>query len=192
MRLLKVSLTLLVVFTLATGAFTQTATSSLRGTVMDPKGGVIPGATVTLKNPAQGTTRDTKTDDRGEYQFQQVPPATYDVTATAANVGTITQKGVKLLVATPATLDLTVKLSGASTTVEVQAVAPIVNTTDASIGNAFDNQKILNLPFEGRNPVEILSLQPGVAYTGPSDNNVDIRNDSRNGAVNGERSDQNN
>ena len=83
MRLLKVSLTLLVVFTLATAAFTQTATSSLRGTVMDPKGAVIPGATVTLKNAAQGFSREVKTDDRGEYQFQQVPPATYDVTATS-------------------------------------------------------------------------------------------------------------
>src|SRR4051812_31300307 len=192
MRLLKISLTLLVVLTLATAAFAQTATSSLRGTVMDPQGGVIQGATVTLKNPAQGTTRETKSDDRGEYQFQQVPPATYDVTATAANVGSVTQKGVKLLVATPATLDLTVKLSGASTTVEVLATAPIVNTTDASIGNAFDTQKILNLPFEGRNPVEILSLQPGVTYTGPADNNINTNFDSRNGAVNGERSDQNN
>ena len=193
MRLLKVSLTLLVVFTLATAAFTQTATSSLRGTVMDPKGAVVPGATVTLKNPSQGTSRDTKSDDRGEYQFQQVTPATYDVTATAANIGTVTQKGVKLLIATPTTLDLTVKLSGASTTVEVTAAAPIINTTDASIGNAFDTQKILNLPFEGRNPVEILSLQPGVAYTGPTDNqSINPNFDSRAGAVNGERSDQNN
>src|SRR5947209_7185291 len=106
MRLLKVSLTLLVVFTLAIAAFTQTATSSLRGTVMDPKGAIVPGATVTLKNPAQGTARETKSDANGEYQFQQVPPSTYDVTATASNVGTVTQKGVRLAVGTPETLDL--------------------------------------------------------------------------------------
>src|SRR5712675_2314655 len=137
MRLLKVSLTLLVVLTLATAAFTQTATSSLRGTVMDPRGAVIPGATVTLKNLAQGFSREAKTDEKGEYQFQQVPPALYDVIATAPNIGSVTQKGVRLLVATASTLDLTVKLS-ASTTVEVQATAPIVNTSDASIGNAFD------------------------------------------------------
>src|SRR4051812_26715563 len=191
MRLLKVSLTLLVVFTLTTAVFSQTATSSLRGTVMDPKGGVIPGATVTIKNTAQGFSREAKTDDRGEYQFQQVPPAVYDVTATAPNIGSVTQKGVKLLVATASTLDLTVKLSS-STTVEVQATAPIVNTSDASIGSAFDTQKILSLPIEGRDPVAILSLQPGVAYTGPSDNHIDQTNDSRNGAVNGERSDQSN
>src|SRR3954471_9894964 len=113
MRLLKASLILLVVFTLATAAFTQTATSSVRGTVMDPKGGVIPGATVTLKNPAQGFSREAKTDDRGEYQFQQVPPATYDITATAPSVGTLSRK-VQLLVSTPATLDLTVKLTAST------------------------------------------------------------------------------
>jgi hypothetical protein len=191
MRLLKVSLTLLVVFTLATAAFTQTATSSLRGTVMDPKGAVIPGATVTLKNASQGFSRDVKTDDRGEYQFLQVPPSTYDVSVTAANVGTTTQKGVRLLVGTPATLDLTVKLS-ASTTVEVVATAPVVNTTDASIGTAFSAEKIQSLPIQDRRAENLLSLQPGVTYTGPSDNGVDNNFDSRNGAVAGARSDQTN
>jgi len=137
MRLLKVSLTLLVVFTLATAAFTQTATSSLRGTVMDPKGGVIPGSTVTLKNPTQGVSRETKTDGNGEYQFQQVTPSTYDVTASAPNVGNVTKR-VQLLVSTPVTLDLTVKVT-ASTTVEVTATAQVVNTTDATIGTAFSN-----------------------------------------------------
>src|SRR5256885_3872392 len=100
MRLLKVSLTLLVVFTLAIAAFTQTATSSLRGTVMDPKGAVVPGATVKITNPAQGVSRETKTDASGEYTFQQVPPSTYDITAAAPNVGTMTQKSVKLAVRT--------------------------------------------------------------------------------------------
>jgi hypothetical protein len=188
MRLLKVSVCLLVVLTLTTAAFSQTATSSLRGTVMDPKGGVIPGATVTLKNAAQGFSRDAKTDDRGEYQFQQVPPATYDVTATAANVGTISRK-IQLLVSTPATLDLTLKVT-ASTTVEVTASAPVVNTTDATIGNAFSNERIQSLPIQDRGAENLLSLQPGVAYTGPSDNQIDRNFDSRNGAVAGARSDQ--
>src|SRR3954447_23927814 len=145
MRLLKISLTLLVVFTLAIAAYTQTATSSLRGTVMDPKGAVVPGATVKIANSAQGFSRETTADDRGEYQFQQVPPSTYDVTATAPNVGTVTRK-VQLLVSTPASLDLTLKLT-ASTTVEVTAAAPVVNTTDATIGNAFSNEKIQSLPI---------------------------------------------
>src|SRR3954469_17537250 len=191
MRLLKVSLTLLVVLTLATAAFTQTATSSLRGTVMDPKGAVVPGATVTIKNPAQGTSRETKTDANGEYQFQQVPPAKYDITVSSPNMGTTTQKGVRLAVGTPTTLDISMKVS-ASTTVEVVATAPVVNTTDAQIGTAFSAEKIQSLPIQDRRAENLLSLQPGVTYTGPPDNGVDQNFDSRNGAVAGARSDQTN
>jgi hypothetical protein len=189
MRLLKVSLTLLVVLTLATAAFTQTGTTSLRGTVMDPKGAVIPGATVKLSDPSRGFSREATTNDRGEYQFLQLPPSTYNITATAANVGTVTQKGLQLLVSTPATVDLTMKLT-ASTTVEVTASAPIVNTTDATIGTAFSNEHIQSLPIQDRGAENLLSLQPGVTYTGPSDNDVDKNFDSRNGAVAGARSDQ--
>src|SRR4051812_8222336 len=189
MRLLKVSLTLLVVLTLATAAFTQTGTTSLRGTVMDPKGAVVPGATVKLSDPSRGFSREAATNDRGEYQFLQLPPSTYNITATAANVGTVSQKGLQLLVSTPATVDLTIKLS-ASTTVEVTASAPIVNTTDATIGTAFSNEHIQSLPIQDRGAENLLSLQPGVTYTGPSDNGVDANFDSRNGAVAGARSDQ--
>src|SRR5690242_13363852 len=115
MRSLRLCVSLLVVLTLTTIAFAQTATSSLRGTVTDPKGAVVPGATVTLKNASQGFSRETKTDANGEYSFQQVPPSTYDLTATATNVGTIAKK-VQLLVSTPETVDLTLKVT-ASTTV---------------------------------------------------------------------------
>src|SRR5437868_3140677 len=115
MRLLKVSLTLLVVFTLAIAAFAQTATSSLRGTVADPKGAVIPGATVKLNSPSTGYSRTVTTNDSGEYQFLQVKPGRYDVSAVAKDMGSATQKGVQLLVSQPSTLDFTMKPS--STTV---------------------------------------------------------------------------
>ena len=75
----------------------------------------------------------------------------------------------------------TVTVTGAS--------AAILNSTDATLGNNFDSRQILQLPSEGRNPVELLSLQPGVTYTG---NNVDPTSDSRGGSVNGARSDQTN
>ena len=68
-----------------------------------------------------------------------------------------------------------------------EGVGPTVNTTDATIGNAFDSHQILALPFEGRDAAAVLSSQPGIAFIG---NNVDDRFDTRNGAVNGGRSDQ--
>jgi len=103
-------------------------------------------------------------------------------------MGTSTRKGVQLLISQPATLDFNMKPSS-TTVVEVVGTAPPINTTDATIGNAFNTQQILALPFEGRNAVEILSLQPGVAYTG---NKTENTFDSRNGSVNGARQDQTN
>ena len=90
----------------------------------------------------------------------------------------------------PATLDLEVEVQVASVTVEVTGVAPVVNTTDATLGNVFTSQQLQALPSEGRDPVAILSLQPGVTYIGGD--NIDQTNDSRGGSVSGARSDQSN
>jgi hypothetical protein len=172
-------------------SWAQTATTSLRGTISDGKGAVLPGSTVTLTNPQTAFTRTTKTDGQGAYQFLQVTPGTYTVTATAAGFGIEQRQGVELLVSVPATLNLAMQVQGQTVTVEVTGQAAQVNTTDASIGNAFGARQLLELPFEGRNPVEILSLQPGVTYTGNLDSNGTDKNvDSRAGAVNGSRGDQ--
>jgi hypothetical protein len=173
--------------------FAQNATTSVHGTVQDPKGGVIPGATVHLGSAATGYKRDVTSGPDGAYQILQIPPGTYDVTADAKNVGKVEVKGVRLLVNQPTTLDLTVQLAGQTTTIEVRGEAPTVNTQDATIGHAFNTQQIMSLPFEGRNAVEILSLQPGVVYTNPTQGTgINTGFDSRNGSVNGGRSDQTN
>jgi hypothetical protein len=172
-------------------SWSQTATTSLRGTVSDSKGAVLPEATVTLTNPETSFSRATKTDGQGAYQFLQVTPGNYTVTASATGFATEKREGVELVVSVPATLNLMMRVQGQDITVEVTAEATQVNTTDASIGNAFGLKQIMELPFEGRNPVEILSLQPGVTYTGNLDANGTNRDvDSRAGAVNGSRSDQ--
>jgi hypothetical protein len=81
------------------------------------------------------------------------------------------------------------QVKGATEVVEVSGEAPMVNTTDASQGNVFNSTQLINLPAEGRDPVSILSLQPGVTYIGQA---VDQANDSRGGSVAGARSDQTN
>jgi hypothetical protein len=187
--------TLLVGFFLAVSilASAQSATTSLRGTITDPKGAVLQGATVTLNNPATGYSRTTKSGNDGAYQFLEVPPATYTLTVTATGFATLKEEGVRLMVSTPATLNFTVAVQGQSVTVEVSGTAPLVNTTDATLGHAFGAEKIENLPFEGRDPVGILSLQPGVVFIAPSDNTqISQDSDSRGGSVNGARSDQTN
>src|SRR5947209_12158869 len=174
---------------ISTFVWAQTAATSLRGTIIDPKGAVMSGVTVTLNNPATGFSRTTKSGNDGVYQFIEVPPATYVMTENAAGFAPLKQEKVLLQVNQPATLDITMSVKGTTEVVEVSSQAPLVNTQDASMGHAFTTEQILSLPFEGRDPAGILSLQPGVAYTGNSQA-LDPTNDSRSGSVAGGRSDQ--
>jgi hypothetical protein len=169
----------------------QTGTTSLRGVVRDAKEAVLPDATVTINDPQSGFSRTMKTNGQGEYQFLQLPPSTYTVTVNAQGFGTLRQEKVELLVAVPSTLNVTMQVKGQVVTVEVTGEGTHVNTTDATMGNAFDTKQIQELPFEGRNPVEMLSLQAGVTYTSPTSGTaINNLTDTRSGAVNGGRSDQ--
>ena len=176
---------------LSVSAFAQSATSSLRGTIADSKGLVVAGATATLTNGATGFSRSTTTNDQGVYQFLEVPPAGYVLTVTAAGFATTKRENVVLEVSTPATVNLTLQVQGGSVIVDVTGEAPMVNTVDASLGNTFNARQLTDLPSEGRDPVTILSLQPGVTYIGNTTNDQQM-SDSRGGAVNGARSDQTN
>ena len=167
----------------------QSATTSLRGTIADAKGAVLSGASVTLDNKSTGFSRSTQTDDQGIYQFLEVPPATYVLTITAAGFATTKRENLVLQVSSPATVNLALQVQGGSVIVDVSGEAPQVNTQDATLGNNFNARQLTDLPSEGRDPVSILSLQPGVVYLG---NQVDQNDDSRGGAVNGARSDQTN
>lgn len=185
--------TLLVGFflTLSTLVLAQTATTSLRGTVYDAKGAVVSGATITITNPATGFRRTSKSDGQGNYQFLELPPAKYNLTADSPGFATLTQSGLELQVATPANLNINMQVTGGTVKVEVSSTAPLVNTQDASMGHAFGADQIADLPFEGRDPAGILSLQTGVVFTGNS-THISSASDSRAGAVNGARSDQTN
>ncbi len=187
--------TLFVVVSLAFSilSIAQTATTSLRGTVTDPKGAVLPGATVAVTDKQNGYSRTVTSDGHGEYQFLQLPPSTYTVTVNSKGFAELKQEGVQLLVSVPSTLDFAMQVQGQTVTVEVSGEAAHVNTTDATMGNAFESRQIVELPFEGRNPVEILSLQAGVTYTNPTSGTaVNNMVDTRAGATNGGRSDQTN
>jgi len=183
----------LLIFALFTAplAFAQSATTSLAGTVFDAAGAVVPGAKLELSNAATGFNRTVLTDGQGGYQFLQVPPSTYELTVTAAGFATVKRSNVVLQVASPATLNLNLKVTGSSVVVDVTGEAPAVNTQDATLGNNFNSRQLVDLPAEDRDPVAILSLQPGVTYLGRK-TNAQQDYDTRSGAVNGARSDQTN
>src|SRR5580765_5355942 len=181
----------LVCLVLGDSARAQTGTTSLRGTILDKTGAAVAGARVTLSNAEQGFGRTVSSSETGAYEFVGLTPGLYSLRVEKENFQKFELNKVQLLVNTPATQTIALQLGSSTQTVEVSAITEILNTTDASIGTAFNENQIKQLPLEGRNVPELLSLQAGVVYTGNrSDINKD--NDTRSGAVNGSRSDQSN
>ena len=171
----------------ATPVFSQTATTSLRGVIKDPAGALVPGASITLADQATGNTYHAVSNGSGFYVFPVLAPAHYLITLTSSNFAPQT-RAAELLVDQPATIDFTLSVQSNSVTVDVSASSEALNLTDATMGNAVGNTTIEALPMEGRNPISLLSLQPGVLYIGQDSASAD----SRQGAVAGGRSDQGN
>ncbi|HKD92958.1 MAG TPA: carboxypeptidase-like regulatory domain-containing protein [Terriglobales bacterium] len=169
----------------------QTSTTSLQGTVTDPSGAAVANATVELTNADSKTQRDATTDAQGEYHFLFLPPGTYSLSISAIGFSRFEQKGLQLLVNTPATVNAQLHIGQTSQVITVSDAPPALNMVDASIGDTFNETHVKQIPIEGRNVPDLLSLQPGVAYTGNRPD-ADKDNDTRGGAVNGARSDQSN
>ncbi len=181
-RLLRYTLVLALVSLIA---WAQSDTS-LSGTVTDPSGAVLPNSVITLTNADNGATRTTTSDKSGRYSFQQIQPGNYTLIAKSKGFSDEAVDRIRALVNTPLTIDIHIASVGKTTeTVSVNADAAQINTTDATLGNAIGTKPIMELPFEARNVVGLLSIQPGVTFFGdPSD--------YRSGAVNGGKSDQGN
>ena len=174
----------LAVVLLAGGVFGQSLTS-LNGTISDPTGGRMPGASIQAENQDTGAVRETMSDTSGLYSFPQLSPGTYKITAKHQGFVNVVMADVRLLVSSPATIHIQFQKVGAVTeTVAVTAETVQLNTVDATLGNVMSGAAISQLPFEARNVVGLLSLQPGVSYVS---NDV---TDARNGAVNGGKGDQ--
>ena len=175
------------------------ATTSLGGLVTDPSGAVVPGASVKLTSVSTGAARTGKSDQSGKYEFSQLAPGRYELIVAADGFATVHETPFDLLVSQPATINVTLPIASVKTDVAVTASGqPILNTTDASVGNWFTDRQIQDLPIEGRNVPDLLSLQPGVTFLGRTDDdtgtqsNGNSSSDSRSGATNGGRSDQSN
>lgn len=166
-------------------AIAQTATTSLRGSIKDPSGALVPHAKVTITDKSTSASFAAMTSDSGEYIFVQIPPAKYTITVFATGFGD-QSKYAELLVNQPATIDFALAIQASSVTVDVSATAQTLNTVDASLGNSVAHFLIEAIPTETRNVPDLLALQPGVFYLPPT------LLDGRSGAVNGGRSDQGN
>lgn len=177
-RELRLICSLLVLLGFGTmSAFGQTGTSSVRGTIVDPTGKLVSGASVTLTNTETNTSRNQTTADSGSFVFELVPPGPYRVDVEAAGFKKAIITNVQALVAKPTEVNIQLEIGTVSESVTVQATANEVtlNNQDASLGNNFVTKQIGELPLEARNVAGLLTLQPGV---------------TREGAVTGSRADQ--
>ena len=189
------SLIIGVVFVMFVACFTmfgQSGTSTIRGTVTDPQGNVVAGASVTLVNAEKSFNRTVETGSEGNYFFSLVPPGSYTIQTETKGFKKVLVSDVKAQVNTPTEVNIRLEIGNVTETVNITsgAEAPI-NTSDATIGNTFTNKHISQLPLEARNVAGLLSLQPGVTFFG----NIDAQgatSDYRNGSVNGGKSDQGN
>ena len=145
----------------------QTGTSSIHGTVTDTQGRAVAGATVTLTNLDRNFARTLTTNNEGAYGFSAIPPGSYRVETEAPGFKKAAVNDIHALVETPTEIDVQLEVGNVTEVVNVVAGgdAPL-NTTDATIGNTFESNRIQQLPLNARNVVGLLSLQPGVTRAG--------------------------
>ena len=169
----------------------QTNTTSLSGSVTDVTGAVVAGATVSISNAASGSKTAKVTSEKGDFSFEQVQPGTYEVQVVAQGFAEQDEK-VELLVSTPVKLAFKLAVGSTEQTVTVETNLAEVNTTDATLGKAFNPDQVANLPYLANNVTYLLSLQPGVLALDSGAQTGGLNQDPRTGIVNGARQDQTN
>lgn len=139
----------------------QTDTASLSGTILDPSSAGVPAASVTLTNLATKLTRSVESGPDGRYQFNLLPPGTYELTVKADGFKAFTDKQVRVAVAQNILLSPTLALGATAETVEVTGAASLLNTESASSGTNITEEKIQLLPLNGRQFIQLALLVPG-------------------------------
>src|SRR5256712_5427508 len=155
---------------LAPSASAQKATGTITGTVTDPSGAVVPGATVTIVNERTSTARSATTNEQGSFSFPEVDAGTYALTVTKTGFKKQTQKNVELHGADVTNLNVKMEMGAATEVVEVQASALILNTSTGEVGNIMTGEQVRELPLNGRSFVQLTTLVPGAAVGESFDN----------------------
>jgi hypothetical protein len=140
----------------------QTSTSQIGGAVRDASGAVVPGASVTTTNEETGLVYRQTTTAAGLYAFPSVPAGTYTVTVEAKGFRTVRATGNVLTVGTPVTVDVTLEVGASTESVSVEGSYEKLQSDSAAIGNVVTAKEVQELPLNGRNPLGLLVLEPGV------------------------------
>lgn len=166
-RVLRSILVLLAVMCTAATAFAQGAsTSSLSGVVTDTAGGVVPGASVVVKNNATGVTNEVVSNSEGVFSIPGLEPATYTVTVSLAGFKTAVVNEVRLLAARPGEVKVTLEVGSITETVQVAARSELVQTQSTTVASTITAEQINNLPIATRNTLYFTTFLPGVETQG--------------------------
>jgi hypothetical protein len=144
------------------GLVAQVPTGEITGSVSDPTGAVIAGASLVLVNPATNTQRTITTNEAGIFVLTALPPGMYNLRVGATGFATQARNGIELQVAQVARFDIVLQVGDVTEVVEVTGGAPLIDTDNAAVGTVIENRRILELPLNGRNYLQLASLTPGV------------------------------
>lgn len=161
-RRVLLPLSALVLFLGLRPAAAQEGMASLSGRVTDPNGLAVTGARVQAVNVDTNTASSTETNDSGLYTLPSVKPGNYRIIVEKDGFKQIVRAGIDLHVADAVDLNFTLEIGSVSQSVTVEGEAPVVNTSNGSLGGLVDEEKIADLPLNGRNYIDLSLMQAGV------------------------------
>src|SRR5262249_12197889 len=146
----------------AVPAAAQIDSGQISGFVRDAQQAALPGATVTIANEATGTKRSTVTNSTGYYVLPDIPVGSYAVTVELLGFKKFLKPGVRLTAASQIAVDADLELGSIEETITVTAAQSFVQTTTAQVARTIETKQIQELTLNGRNPIFIAALKPGV------------------------------
>ena len=184
----------IVAFILAgSNLWAQQITGSIRGTVTDPSGAVVEGASVSAKQTETGLTRSTTTDHSGAYLLLELPVGHYQLQVEGKSFHKYIQQGITLNVNETATVPVRLTVGAENELVQVEADAEIIQETVTTLGKVVLEREIVDLPLDGRNFSQLGTLQPGVVPLTPGLKQAGSSlREGQSYAVNGQRPESNN
>ncbi len=163
MRLLTALVSMFLLLLLPASGFGQRTTASIRGTVTDSSGAVVPGATVTVTGTDTGLTQNTVTNTDGVYSFAELPVGTYSVEVALTGFKSAVREGIGLNVADVRTIDVQLEAGAMSETVTVTSPSVAVQTVGGEVAGLVTGEQVRELPLNGRNFLQLTTLMPGVS-----------------------------
>ncbi len=159
--------TIAILLTAAAAAMGQSFTGTLVGTVKDPTGAVLPGVGLKLTRVDTGQTRETATNERGDFTFVQLPVGTYQLEAELPGFKSEQRTGLTVRTDITARVDITMVVGAVSEKIVVSADAPLLESETSAVGNVINNKTVVELPLNGRKFATLVFLSPGATLPRP-------------------------